>query len=513
MGLKLEDCLLYAVTDTSWLRGQTLAQQVEAALRGGVTMVQLREKTLKGQALEQEAEEILGLCRKYKVPLLINDDVMLAKKIGADGVHVGQSDMEAAKARSILGEDAIIGVTARTVEQAQAAEKAGADYLGSGAVFGTSTKKDARPMDPAYFQQICESVSIPVVAIGGITYDNIRQLQGRKMSGFAIVSGIFAAEDIESRTRQLWAEARELCLPGQTQRLRGILQKRRPVVQCITNIVTVNDCANALLAIGASPTMAHHPEEMADFAAVSDALVCNMGATESLEAMMAAGLAGKTGKSGAGRPIVIDPVGCASSAFRRRKCLDLIDAVHPACIRGNASEIMALVTDRNTGRGVDDPAVKNTAAQVSEESGTASEAGAASTARGAKSGLDSDSRASAAAAAPAAKSGAIQAAMDLSQRTGAIVTVSGETDYVVSGTRIYEVPGGSAWMSRVTGTGCMLSSLMGAYLAVENSALSAAACCAMMNACAEKAYAETVRREGGTGTFHIALIDALSGRI
>lgn len=206
MSLKLENCLLYAVTDTSWLRGRTLAQQVEEALRGGVTMVQLREKELQGEALEQEAREILALCRQYGVPLLINDDVMLAKKIGADGVHVGQDDMSAAKARELLGEDAIIGVTARTVEQALAAQEAGADYLGSGAVFGTSTKKDAKPMDPAYFQQICESVSIPVVAIGGVTLDNIRELEGRKMSGFAIVSGIFAAEDIETRTRDLWNE-------------------------------------------------------------------------------------------------------------------------------------------------------------------------------------------------------------------------------------------------------------------------------------------------------------------
>lgn len=257
MGLKLEDLVLYAVTDTSWLRGQTLVQQVEAALRGGVTMVQLREKELKGEALEREAEEILALCRQYGVPLLINDDVMLAKKIGADGVHVGQDDMAASEARTILGPDAIVGVTARTVEQAKAAEEAGADYLGSGAVFGTSTKKDAKPMDHAFFQKICESVSIPVVAIGGITADNIRQLKGRKMSGFAIVSGIFAAQDIEAQTHKLWKEAQELCLPGQDRRLRAQVEKRRPVVQCITNIVTVNDCANALLAIGASPTMAH----------------------------------------------------------------------------------------------------------------------------------------------------------------------------------------------------------------------------------------------------------------
>ena len=464
MGLKLEDCILYAVTDTSWLRGQTLAQQVEAALRGGATMVQLREKELEGEALEQEAREILAVCRKYGVPLLINDDVMLAKKIGAEGVHVGQSDMAAAEARSILGPDAIIGVTARTIEQAQAAEKAGADYLGSGAVFGTSTKKDAKPLDPAYFQQICESVSIPVVAIGGITANNIRQLEGRKMSGFAIVSGIFAAQDIEAQTKKLWKEAQELCLPGGSERLRALVEKRRPVVQCITNIVTVNDCANALLAIGGSPTMAHHPEEMADFAAVSDALVCNMGATESLDAMMAAGMASKNG-----RPVVIDPVGCASSAFRRGKCLELIKAVQPSCIRGNAAEIKALATDHNTGRGVDD--------------------------------LEAETP------------DAARSAMDLARKTGAIVVASGETDYIADGIRLYEVKGGTAWMSRVTGTGCMLSSLLGAFLAVENSALSAAACCAMMNTCAEKALAETAGRQGGTGTFHICLMDALSGRI
>ena len=464
MGLKLEDCILYAVTDTSWLRGQTLAQQVEAALRGGATMVQLREKELEGEALEQEAREILAVCRKYGVPLLINDDVMLAKKIGAEGVHVGQSDMAAAEARSILGPDAIIGVTARTIEQAQAAEKAGADYLGSGAVFGTSTKKDAKPLDPAYFQQICESVSIPVVAIGGITANNIRQLEGRKMSGFAIVSGIFAAQVIEAQTKKLWKAAQELCLPGGSERLRALVEKRRPVVQCITNIVTVNDCANALLAIGGSPTMAHHPEEMADFAAVSDALVCNMGATESLDAMMAAGMASKNG-----RPVVIDPVGCASSAFRRGKCLELIKAVQPSCIRGNAAEIKALATDHNTGRGVDD--------------------------------LEAETP------------DAARSAMDLARKTGAIVVASGETDYIADGIRLYEVKGGTAWMSRVTGTGCMLSSLLGAFLAVENSALSAAACCAMMNTCAEKALAETAGRQGGTGTFHICLMDALSGRI
>ena len=494
MSLKLENCLLYAVTDTSWLRGRTLAQQVEEALRGGATMVQLREKELQGEALEQETREILALCRQYGVPLLINDDVMLAKKIGADGVHVGQDDMSAAKARELLGEDAIIGVTARTVEQAVAAQEAGADYLGSGAVFGTSTKKDAKPMDPAYFQQICESVSIPVVAIGGVTLDNIRELEGRKMSGFAIVSGIFAAEDIETRTRDLWEAAQELCLPGQVSRLKKEILRRHPVVQCITNIVTVNDCANALLAVGASPTMAHHPEEMEEFAAVCDALVCNMGATESLEAMMAAGKADTAGPS---RPVVIDPVGCATSAFRRRKCLELIDAVHPACIRGNGAEIRALATDHRTARGVDDlflqektegPADKNgqSGAEISEDQPSSDFSLSEET---------------------------VRCARQLSRMTGAIVIASGETDYVVCGDRVYSVSGGSAWMTRVTGTGCMLSVLLGAFLSVENSALSAAACCGMMNVCAERAQEHTAAEHGGTGTFRVHLIDELSGPI
>ena len=494
MRLKLENCLLYAVTDTSWLRGRTLAQQVEEALRGGATMVQLREKELQGEALEQEAREILAICRQYGVPLLINDDVMLAKKIGADGVHVGQDDMSAAKARELLGEDAIIGVTARTVEQAVAAQEAGADYLGSGAVFGTSTKKDAKPMDPAYFQQICESVSIPVVAIGGVTLDNIRELEGRKMSGFAIVSGIFAAEDIEARTRDLWKAAQELCLPGQVSRLKMEILRKHPVVQCITNIVTVNDCANALLAVGASPTMAHHPEEMEEFAAVCDALVCNMGATESLEAMMAAGKADTAGPS---RPVVIDPVGCATSAFRRRKCLELIDAVHPACIRGNGAEIRALATDHRTARGVDDlflqektegPADKNgqSGAEISEDQPSSDFSLSEET---------------------------VRCARQLSRMTGAIVIASGETDYVVCGDRVYSVRGGSAWMTRVTGTGCMLSVLLGAFLSVENSALSAAACCGMMNVCAERAQEHTAAEHGGTGTFRVHLIDELSGPI
>ena len=194
---------LYAVTDRSWLRGQTLLEQVEMALAGGATLVQLREKELDEEAFLREAVDMTKLCHRYGVPLLINDNVEIARRSGADGVHVGQDDMNAASVRGILGSEMIVGVTAKTVEQAIRAQEAGADYLGSGAVFGSSTKLNARPMTKERLKSICNAVSIPVVAIGGINRNNMLDLAGTDISGVAVVSGIFAAEDIEAECRHL----------------------------------------------------------------------------------------------------------------------------------------------------------------------------------------------------------------------------------------------------------------------------------------------------------------------
>lgn len=201
--IKREQLRLYAVTDRTWLGDETLYEQVEKALKGGATLIQLREKTLPEAEVEKEAVELLELCHRYQVPLIIDDDVELAARVGADGVHIGQSDMELAHAREILGTDRIIGVTAKTVEQAKKAEAGGADYLGSGAVFGSTTKKDAIPMKHELLEEICHSVDIPVVAIGGITADNVLELKGRGMAGVAVVSGIFACKDIEAGTKHL----------------------------------------------------------------------------------------------------------------------------------------------------------------------------------------------------------------------------------------------------------------------------------------------------------------------
>ncbi len=210
--MKLSDntLRLYAVTDRSWLRGMTLAEQAEQALAGGITLMQLREKELDEATFLREARDIAKLCHRYSVPLLINDSVDIALQSGADGVHLGQSDLDAAAARRLLGPDMIIGVTAKTTEQALQAQSAGADYLGCGAVFGTSTKKDTRPMSRETLQAICRAVAIPVVAIGGINRSNLPELAGTGIRGVAVVSGIFSATDIRAECRLLRSLAEAL---------------------------------------------------------------------------------------------------------------------------------------------------------------------------------------------------------------------------------------------------------------------------------------------------------------
>ena len=195
--------LLYGVTDRSWLNGQTLYEQVRQALEGGVSFLQLREKNISEQAFLEEAKEIQKLCREYKVPFIINDNVDLALEIDADGVHVGQSDMEAGDVRAKLGPDKIIGVSAQTVRQALLAQERGADYLGVGAVFHTDSKADAADISHETLKAITEAVDIPVIAIGGISKENVSKLSGTGICGIAVISAIFAEKDIKNATKKL----------------------------------------------------------------------------------------------------------------------------------------------------------------------------------------------------------------------------------------------------------------------------------------------------------------------
>lgn len=203
MSLDKNSLLLYAVTDRHWLNGASLYEQVEQAIEGGASFVQLREKELGQEAFLQEAIEIQKLCRKYRVPFVINDNVEIARSIDADGVHVGQSDMEAGNVRALIGEDKILGVSAQTVEQAVLAEKRGADYLGVGAVFHTGSKADASEVSFETLNAICEAVKIPVIAIGGISRDNVLSLGGSGICGIAVISAIFAQKDIRGATSEL----------------------------------------------------------------------------------------------------------------------------------------------------------------------------------------------------------------------------------------------------------------------------------------------------------------------
>lgn len=210
MSFDKKDLLLYAVTDRHWLNGAALEDHVERALKGGATFVQLREKILGHDAFLAEALRLRELCKRYRVPFVINDDVNVALQSGADGVHVGQSDMEAGDVRAKLGPDKIIGVSAHTVEQALLAERCGADYLGVGAVFPTGSKDDAEDMSYETVKAICNAVSIPVVAIGGIGIQNVHKLAGSGVCGVAVISAIFAQPDIEKAAAELKARTREM---------------------------------------------------------------------------------------------------------------------------------------------------------------------------------------------------------------------------------------------------------------------------------------------------------------
>ena len=203
--------LLYAVTDQSWLKdGETLLDVVKEVLKNGATFLQIREKDLTEADFETEAKKLQDICREYHVPYVVNDNVEIAIKIGADGVHVGQSDIMGRDIRALIGSDKILGISAGTVEEAIASEQAGADYIGVGAVFGTSTKKNARNMSIDRLKEIVEAVDIPVVAIGGINASNISELAGSKVDGVAVVSAIFAAEHPGEATKDLLLKAKAL---------------------------------------------------------------------------------------------------------------------------------------------------------------------------------------------------------------------------------------------------------------------------------------------------------------
>lgn len=210
MKLDKNDLLLYAVTDRAWTKNKSLYKQCEETLKGGATFLQLREKDLDNDSFLKEAIELKKLCKEYNIPFVINDNVNIALECDADGIHVGQSDMEAGNVRELIGNNKILGVSAQTVEQAILAEKRGADYLGVGAVFPTGSKLDADAVSFETLRDICNAVSIPVIAIGGICLNNISKLKDSGICGIAVISAIFAQKDIIEATKALKEETKKM---------------------------------------------------------------------------------------------------------------------------------------------------------------------------------------------------------------------------------------------------------------------------------------------------------------
>lgn len=203
MKLYKENMALYAVTDRSWLKDEAISKKVEEAIKGGATFIQLREKQISKENLIKEAEAVKRITDKYKIPFVINDNVEVAIAVNADGVHIGQEDEDLVVVRNKLGPDKIIGVSAHNLKEALKAEENGADYLGVGAVFSTATKKNVINISYEEIENICSNIKIPVVAIGGISKENIIELKGRGLSGVAVVSAIFAEENIEAAAKKM----------------------------------------------------------------------------------------------------------------------------------------------------------------------------------------------------------------------------------------------------------------------------------------------------------------------
>lgn len=432
---------LYAITDRTWLKeNETLASVVEEAILGGATIIQLREKKLDYNELKELALSVQAVCKKHGVPFIVNDNVELAKEIDADGVHVGLSDAAVSVAREMLGPDKIVGATAKTIEQALAAQSEGADYLGSGAIFGTTTKLDAKPMTMDLLCDICNSVDIPVVAIGGIDDSNIEGLKGAPIAGVAVVSGIFAKDNKRRAASKLW----------------DILHGRK-IIQCITNVVTVNEVANVILAVGGSPIMAHHPMEVEEVQRAASGLLVNLGATDDYEAMK---IAYNTALE-EGHPIVIDPVGVGGIKFRRDFMRELLEIGTPTCIRGNFGEIKAILRDETT-----------------------------------MSGLDSD------------EASDQEVVQTLAAELGCIVIASGKKDIVTDGNQIIVLESGSPMQKSITGAGCMLSAVVCTMLTsvYMPSVYSAAYACQFMGNTADHA----AEKAEGSMSFYTGWMDKIS---
>nr|GAT57665.1 TMP-TENI-domain-containing protein [Mycena chlorophos] len=419
----------------------------EATALPSVTVVQLREKHADTAEFLRIAQETKALTDKYNVPLIINDRVDIACAVKARGVHLGQSDLPIAVARTLLPAETIIGISCNSVEEVRRARDAGADYVGLGAVWDTQTKTLTNP--PVGVRGLgamlheLDGTNVRAVAIGGIKSSNLaRLLRGavsetnHRLDGVAVVSDIVASLDPGSaarRLRTIFHASKKIDIPAslassQEEILDGALalsdavRKSRPIVHQITNFVVANQSANMTLALGASPIMATAPEEMSDLSKISGALLVNIGTlvNSTLDGMLEGGFFANSFK----KPVVLDPVGLGASSFRKSSLHKLLDTWQPTVIKGNAGELAALVNSQEaTGRGVDSVGGFTNPAEV------------------------------------------VRA---MANKERCVIVLSGKTDYVSDGHRVVAIDNGHPLLGAITGSGCMLGSCIAAFCAAAN---------------------------------------------
>ncbi|KAL8682280.1 MAG: hypothetical protein Q9186_001649 [Xanthomendoza sp. 1 TL-2023] len=493
------DYSLYLVTDSTpaILSKNKLDDIVRAAVEGGVTVVQYRDKHSDTAALIRTAQSLRAICKQHAVPLIINDRVDVALAVDADGVHLGQTDMEIEDpivARGILGPRKTIGVTVSSLIEAVNAVKAGADYLGIGTVYATPTKQDTKAiLGPTGIRDILDGINglgnlIPTVAIGGINAKNIQrvmfksQARRKMLDGVAVVSAIIAADDPKAAARELrrLVNERPGFISGRPNPVKGLddlvkrvnavirdLGTKTPLCHNMTNLVVQNFAANVALAIGSSPIMANNGDEAPELAALGGALVINMGSVtpESTTNYVRAAQAYNT----CGRPVLFDPVGAGATKLRRETVKKLMAECYFEVIKGNESELRVLWGEVNTQQ------------------------------KGVEGGISTSSAIDKAAL-----------TMKLALRERNIVVLTGKNDYLSDGARTYAIKNGSEYLARITGSGCTLGTTIAACLAAhrEDKLLATFSGMLMYVMASERAS----RREDvkGPGTFVPAFIDELA---
>ena len=490
------DYSLYLVTDSTpaILGDKDLASVVEAAVKGGVTVVQYRDKKSETASLIRMGRRLRAITEKYNVPLIINDHVGVAQAVGADGVHLGQEDMDLETAQKILGPDAIIGVTANSLEDAVIAASRGASYLGIGTVYATPTKEDTKYiMGTAGVKSILQHLStlnvktIPTVAIGGINASNVQRVMFQSKSptkgldGVAVVSAIIAAKDPKGAAAALRSSIGKVPdsmspkavdnqnlerLLSQIPRIVKDLGVKSPLCHNMTNLVVQNFAANVALCIGASPIMANYGEEAKDLARLGGALVVNMGTvtpdglTNYIQAIRV--------YNEAGGPVLFDPVGAGATSVRRQSVKTLMSNGYFDVIKGNENEIATVLGESAVQqKGVD--------------------MGASTTDESAK----------------------VQLVKKLAARERNVVLMTGKKDYLSDGERTLVIKNGHPYLGNITGSGCTLGTTIAAFLAVhkDDILLASLAGILMYEIAAEQAgKREDVK---GPGTFVPAFLDQL----